>query len=519
MDPTDPGSIAAESTPEAAATLAGEPASRPAAERAFPTRGDALIAGASERFGGPVGTHASSSDSLRGPVAALILLSLAGFVVGQLLKWPCMADGWSTIGRYTHLCYSDIPPLYSGRGFDQDIVPYLQQIPGVQPLEYPVVIGFFNWLTALLTPDLRSFGAELQWFYAISVIGLAIAGVVTVVATALTVPRRVWDGVMVALAPGMILASTINWDLLAVALTALALMVFARSDRHRSFTYLSGALLGAGAAAKLYPALILGPLVLLAIRARTPRVGLQVVLGAVGGWLALNLPVMLANPAGWSYFYRFSAERGLDFGSPWLALQIAGVDLPPETVNLLGIGSFLVLCGGIAWLIFAAPIRPRLASVAFLVVAAFAVTNKVYSPQFVVWLIPLAVLAHPKWRDFLIWQGAEVVYFIAIWWYLAGLEPDTKGLLPQWYAAAILIHILGLAFFSAMVIRDALRPRHDVVRDGSGIADPGGGALNGAGAQAATSSAAGYSAPVVAGALMPVSQESQRAHPTSAPLG
>ena len=54
----------------------------------------------------------------------------------------------------------------------------------------------------------------------------------------------------------------------------------------------------------------------------------------------------------------------------------------------------------------------------FLTVAAFAVTNKVYSPQFVVWLIPLAVLARPRWRDFLWWQAAEVIYFFAVWWYI-----------------------------------------------------------------------------------------------------
>ena len=35
------------------------------------------------------------------------------------------------------------------------------------------------------------------------------------------------------------------------------------------------------------------------------------------------------------------------------------------------------------------------------------------------WLIPLAALARPKWRDFLIWQACEVAYFLGIWMYLA----------------------------------------------------------------------------------------------------
>ena len=67
----------------------------------------------------------------------------------------------------------------------------------------------------------------------------------------------------------------------------------------------------------------------------------------------------------------------------------------------------------------AAPRRPRLAQVLFLIVAAFVLTNKVYSPQYSLWLVPLAAMARPRWRDFLIWQVGEVVYFAAIWWFLS----------------------------------------------------------------------------------------------------
>ena len=94
-------------------------------------------------------------------------------------------------------------------------------------------------------------------------------------------------------------------------------------------------------------------------------------------------------------------------------------------LNKVAVGSFGVLCLGIAALALFAPRRPRLGQLAFLVVAAFAMTNKVYSPQYVLWLIALFPLARPRWRDFLIWQAAEVVYFVAVWWHLQGLTyPD-----------------------------------------------------------------------------------------------
>ena len=57
---------------------------------------------------------------------------------------------------------------------------------------------------------------------------IALLLAVAVWATALTVRRRPWDAAMVAVAPGMVLASTVNWDLWAVAAVSLALLAWAR---------------------------------------------------------------------------------------------------------------------------------------------------------------------------------------------------------------------------------------------------------------------------------------------------
>jgi hypothetical protein len=34
---------------------------------------------------------------------------------------------------------------------------------------------------------------------------------------------------------------------------------------------------------------------------------------------------------------------------------------------------------------------------------------------------------------------------VAVWWYLAGLGEGDTGLDPDWYAAAIMVHILATA--------------------------------------------------------------------------
>ena len=118
-------------------------------------------------------------------------------------------------------------------------------------------------------------------------------------------------------------------------------------------------------------------------------------------------------------------------------------------------------------LTLAAPRRPRFAQLAFLVVAAFILINKVYSPQYVLWLIPLAALARPRWRDFLIWQAGEVVYFLGIWFYLAYTTSGDKhqGLPTEGYQLAIGPHLLCTLYLCAVIVRDILMPERDVVRE------------------------------------------------------
>lgn len=181
----------------------------------------------------------------------------------------------------------------------------------------------------------------------------------------------------------------------------------------------------------------------------------------------------------------------MDFGSPWYALSIVGVDLPGQALNSLASGAFLLACAGIALLVLKADQPPRLAALAFLTVGAFVLTNKVYSPQYVLWVLPLAVLARPRWRDLLIWQAAEVAYFVAIWWFLVGYGTEDKGLHEGWYVAATAAHWLATAWLMAMVVRDALVPARDPVRSdgfvedlhdpGGGVLDAGGGVLDPAG--------------------------------------
>jgi uncharacterized membrane protein len=303
---------------------------------------------------------------------------------------------------------------------------------------------------------------------------MACAAVIAVCVTR-THARRPWDGLLVALAPAFALTATINWDLLAVALTAAAMLMWARG---RSLAF--GVLLGLATAAKLYPFLLLGPLLVLCWRAGRWREYGTALVGAAVAWLVVNLPVMLFAFDGWSKFYTFSQERGVDFGSFWL-LWSQNSSNPPstDTVNTMATLLMLACSAGIAALTLTAPRRPRFAQLAFLIVAAFVLTNKVYSPQYVLWLVPLAALARPKWRDFLIWQAGEVAYFLGIWMYLAYTTSGDahKGLPTDGYHWAIALHLLGTLYLCVVVVRDILMPERDIVRR-AGDDDPSGGVLD-----------------------------------------
>ncbi|MFF4588464.1 glycosyltransferase family 87 protein [Streptomyces sp. NPDC001388] len=443
-----------------------------------PTRDDKVAEAGSELIGGPLGPRALLGTSWWTPVRVVALVAIGMFALGLVQKAPCYNGGWffGASTQYTHACYSDIPHLYQGRGFADGLVPYFDKLSGdMDYLEYPVLTGVFMEVAAWLTPGSGSIQHQEQWYWMVNAGMLMACAAVIAVCVSRTHARRPWDGLLVALAPAFALTATINWDLLAVALTAVAMMMWARG---RSLAF--GVLLGLATAAKLYPVFLLGPLLLLCWRAGKWRDYGKALGGAAVAWLVVNLPVMLFAFEGWSKFYRFSQERGVDFGSFWLILaQNSSDPLTTDSVNTLATLLVVVCFAGIAWLTLTAPRRPRFAQLAFLVVAAFIVTNKVYSPQYVLWLVPLAVLARPKWRDFLIWQACEVAYFLGIWMYLAYTTSGDahKGLPTDGYHWVIGVHLLGTLYLCAVVVRDILMPERDVVRQG-GDDDPSGGVLD-----------------------------------------
>lgn len=445
-----------------------------------PSRSDVLLRNFTELIGGPMGSRSSPGIIAPGLFTVervLILFTVLAALAGVLVKSYCRANGWESPTQFYATCYSDFPELFRSRGLADGAIPVL----GNQ-FEYPVLVALIAGVTAWLIPGEGATEGRVLAYFDVNAALLAAVAMMAVLATARMAGRRPWDAAMVALAPGIILAGTINWDLWAAALLAVGMWLFAR-QRLAS----AGVMIGLATAAGPYALLVLGAMFLLAVRTGRFRPLLRTA-GAAGiTWLAINLPFAAANPAGWSYFFRFNAERDAGYGSPWFAYNlVAGrlrwAELSPAAVDLLAPGLFALACAGIAVVALTAPRRPRLAQLAFLIVAALILTNKVYSPQYVVWLIPLLALARPRWRDFLVWQGIEGLHWAAVWMYLGQVTSagsSQHNLDMPYYVLAVAAHMFAVAYLMARITWDIFDPEYDPVRRHH-VDDPQGGPFDGA---------------------------------------
>jgi uncharacterized membrane protein len=448
---------------------------------ARPSLDDPVVTAASEMAGGPVGEHAAPHPWWT-PVRVVLAVAALAFVLGMVQKTPCVATSWAdTDVRYGAMCYSDVPYLYTGRGFAELSPPFSDTGGRYQVLEYPVVIGYFAYGAAVLTHlvtggvDLEGraampadrvhsapgVGAEADLYFMITAILLGATLLVAAWFMAGAQRGRPWDAMLLVAAPALVLTGLINWDLLAVALVAGAFWAWARGR-----PVLTGVMIGLGTATKLYPLFILGALLVVCLRNRRMRAFALATGAAVVAWLVANLPVMLLGWEQWKVFWSFNSERGADLGSLWLVWQQAGHTVTPTTINLVSWAFFAAVCVAVLVLGLRAPRTPRVAQLAFLVVAGFLLVNKVYSPQYVLWLLPLAVLARPRWRDLLVWQAGEVFYFAAVWLYLGDFTASSvSGAPDRLYWLAIFVRVAAELYLVVVVVRDVLRPWHDPVAE------------------------------------------------------
>nr|WP_170286154.1 glycosyltransferase 87 family protein [Nocardioides rubriscoriae] len=444
------------------------------------------MASLSEVVGGPVGDHVGPRRG-RGVSVLGVLLALTAltFSLGLASKTACADGGWSMVSqtRYTHACVSKVPDVYSGTGLDELAWPWSSDVD--TRLRYPVTdepaaVGLWTYAAARVThllsgsPDVTARYAqpagtvagsdavdhERRLFVVVNAIGFAVLALLATAALSAVRRRRPWDAAGFAVGPVLAVAGVVSWDLLPVAAVAGALWAWSRGR-----LVLAGALVGAGAAAGVWPVLLLLALALLCLRDRRLPLLLPSLVTAVAVWALLNAPAFVTGRAQWDRFWSAAWERGPDQGSVWtIVSQAAGLSRETgQQASWLLVGLWI---SGVVVLVLLAPARPRLSQVGLLLVAGVLVLGLAYEPQQALWLLPLAALARPRWRDLLIWQGCEVVYLLLFWWWRGDLlNPGGNGA-SGFYWLAIAVHVVGTLWLSGVVARDVRWPEDDVVRRG-----------------------------------------------------
>ncbi|HYB81937.1 MAG TPA: glycosyltransferase family 87 protein, partial [Mycobacterium sp.] len=373
---------------------------RSADNRDCPSRNDLLGAALADVVGGPVGRHALIGRTrVMTPLRVMFVIALVFLALGWSTKAACLqstgtgtADqrvaNWENQRAYYELCYSDTVPLYGAELLSQGKFPYKSSWietdatgapqtrydgrPAVRYMEYPVLTGIYQYVSMALAKTYTALSklaplpvvAEVVMFFDVAAFGLALAWLATVWATAGLAGRRVWDAALVAASPLVIFQIFTNFDALATAFAVAGLLAWARRK-----PVLAGVLIGLGAAAKLYPLLFLGPMLVLGIR--TGRLGAlaRTAVTAAATWLSVNLPVLVLYPRGWSEFFRLNTRRGDDIDSLYHVAKSftgwrgfdprLGFWEPPTVLNTVITVSFVVCCAAIAYVVLTAPQRPR----------------------------------------------------------------------------------------------------------------------------------------------------------------
>ena len=381
--------------------------------------------------------------------------------------------------------------LFSGRGVG-DMYLYRMYGHRMQHGLWPYHDFYFDWAPGSVLPVLWPVlppGSYYDWFHVFALlyaIGAVAAVAVTLVALGAR-GLRIYAAVSAAAALPFALGSiSINsldyWPALFTAAGLAAIL----AGRNR----LGFGLLGFGIAAKVYPVVLL-PLVLVwAWRRSGRREALRSLVVCIVVGVVASLPFAIVGPTGLGYSMKTQFQRGLQMESLPATILMAASRLGihhvhvvvgrPYSLNVAGgVATVaatiftLVLVAALLWVYVAYAAGPdepqRLITAAAAAVTAYVAFNRVLSPQYIVWLIPLVplVAGTPGIVATVLLFGAcglTMTWFPGRFWHLVHVSPVT------WFALSrnVLLVLVFVAVFTP-VWRTMERRVRSVLTDARGL--------------------------------------------------
>jgi uncharacterized membrane protein len=433
-----------------------------------------------------LGVMSSHGDRSHRVLFTWWLAALLATAASTVQKLPCLRGRVDTDMLATAQCYSDVPLFYVGRGLAADFGWLGHLNAGFRDLEYPPLINLFIEASAKLTHavlgipageldqrtvlteaelyDLPGMAGEERAFFLVTCALLLVLVLVTVW-VAWRADWVVGDRVSWAmLAPIVVLTMTVNWDVVAIPLAALALLAWQRG-RMAYF----GVLVALGTATKLFPLVMLAAGMILALKARSARAVVTMTVTFALTTIAVNAPLYLSSPDAWHEFWRANADRPASFGSLWLAMRMVGFPVGADQLSLvLGGGVVLawVVVGVLTW---RRVIEPTLTELAFVFLVVFFVLGKVYSPQYSLWVVlGLLLVTRSRWLIGVV-AAAETWHYVTTWLYIRELTtPDTGIDKTYWSSIVIRLAVEAVAVLYVLVQAGRRAGAHTRSADGAG---------------------------------------------------
>jgi uncharacterized membrane protein len=381
-------------------------------------------------------------------VVPLLVAAGASMALSVAQRAHCVSEGWNGQDQFWHACFSDLPALYRIGNLHGGLSGYLGGTGGTHA-DHPVLTGALMSAIGGLVPA-GSVLDQTRWYFGLWALLATVLVLAVVYLTAASRPLHVADAAHVALSPVLVLAGLVSADLFGVALASAGLWAWGRRR-----PALAGVLLGLAVMARTYPLLILFALVLLGLRSGRLRAVGRVLAAAAITCAVVALPFAVANPTalGRTFLAWWNSAAGL--GSPWMVPQLLGHAFPSAGVTLLALmGLGLVAAVGAPFAL-ATLRRPTLPEVSLVLIGVVLVTGKSFPVQASLWLIPLIALCGLRWRDHLVWAGAEAMHFIAVWLYVGGLSRPDRGMPAGWYAVFLALRVVGVLYLVWRVWRNA----------------------------------------------------------------
>lgn len=330
-----------------------------------------------------------------------------------------------------HWVYSDLLGFYER--ISPPGLPYVDKF-----IEYPVLTGVFMQVMTWL-------GQGRAGYYIVSALALlAIIGLSTWLIWKITPEnnrQRLW--VYWVFAPSMLFFSFLNWDFLAIFFVLAAFYFYDRQKFN-----LSAVMLALGFAAKFYPAIYL-PLLVFKIKDWAGRVKAALAFTATA--VAVNIGFALANFDGWSFFFRLNSERTSNNDSIWTIFRFLFGEIGIPTINNLSLILFLTGFIYIFWKLKNQPFAHQ----AFATTVLFLLVNKVFSPQYILWLLPFFVLVEaPRLGWFYALEFSNLAaFFITLRWFFLG----QNIVYFYWAMPFVIIRHFVLSYILYLLLRDNAR--------------------------------------------------------------